>query len=83
MNPMACLHTVSLPQLRSEIATAGFERDRIQEFLPIQHGPVFLQKTVTAKALPMINLRHVTERYMQLETCWRAQGGVELFLKTE
>lgn len=40
-DPVAGLATIRLDQLRSEIEAAGFQLDRILDFLPIQHGLIF------------------------------------------
>jgi putative heme-binding domain-containing protein len=40
-DPVAGLYTMSLPQIRSEIEPAGFELDRVLDFLPMQHGLIF------------------------------------------
>jgi len=43
-DPVAGLYTMTLPQLRGEIESMGFHLDRILDFLPRQHGLIFLKK---------------------------------------
>jgi putative heme-binding domain-containing protein len=40
-DPVAGLYTMTLPEIRSEIEAAGFQLDRILDFLPMQHGLIF------------------------------------------
>ncbi|HXB75710.1 MAG TPA: methyltransferase domain-containing protein [Candidatus Acidoferrales bacterium] len=40
-DPVAGLYTMSLPEIRSEMEVAGFQLDRVLDFLPMQHGLVF------------------------------------------
>jgi len=43
-DPVAGLYTMTLPEIRSEIESAGFQLDRILDFLPMQHGLIFTKK---------------------------------------
>jgi hypothetical protein len=43
-DPVAGLYTMSLPQLRHEIESMGFQLDRTLDFLPLQHGLIFVMK---------------------------------------
>ncbi len=43
-DPVAGLYTMTLPEIRSEIEAAGFQLDRILDFLPMQHGLIFTQR---------------------------------------
>jgi putative heme-binding domain-containing protein len=43
-DPVAGIYTMSLPQLRGEIESAGFQLDRILDSLPMQNGLIFLKK---------------------------------------
>jgi len=49
-NPDA--YTMSLAELRSEIEAAGFQLDRVLDFLPKQHGLVFSKAPVTETKRP-------------------------------
>ena len=40
-DPVAGLYTMSLPEMRSEIEAAGFQLQRVLDFLPMQHGLIF------------------------------------------
>ena len=42
-DPVAGLYTMSLPEIRSEMEAAGFQLQRVLDFLPIQHGLIFTQ----------------------------------------
>jgi putative heme-binding domain-containing protein len=41
-DPVAGVYAMTLPQLRSEIEPAGFQLERVLEFLPLQHGLIFV-----------------------------------------
>lgn len=43
-DPTAGVYTMSLQELRSEIEPIGFQLDRILDFLPFQHGLVFIKR---------------------------------------
>ena len=47
-DPVAGLYTMTLPELRSEIEAAGFQLDRVLDFLPMQHGLIFTVKSQNA-----------------------------------
>ena len=42
--PAAPLHKMSLDEIRSEIEPMGFDLDRILDFLPVQHGLIFIPR---------------------------------------
>src|SRR4051794_13527799 len=43
-DPVAGLYTMALAELRAEIEEMGFQLDRILDFLPMQHGLIFIKK---------------------------------------
>jgi putative heme-binding domain-containing protein len=43
-DPVAGLYTMSLEEIRSEIEPAGFQLERLLDFLPMQHGLIFTRK---------------------------------------
>jgi putative heme-binding domain-containing protein len=43
-DPVAGLYTMTLAQLRSEIEPAGFQLERVLDFLPMQHGLIFSKR---------------------------------------
>ena len=43
-DPVAGLYTMTFPEIRSEIEAAGFQLDRVLDFLPMQHGLIFTQR---------------------------------------
>jgi ubiquinone/menaquinone biosynthesis C-methylase UbiE len=43
-DPVAGLFTMTLPEIRSEIEAAGFQLERILDFLPMQHGLIFTRR---------------------------------------
>jgi len=43
-DPVAGLYTMTLPELRSEIESTGFELERVLDFLPMQHGLIFRER---------------------------------------
>lgn len=42
--PISQLHTMGFEDLRSEIEAAGFELDLVLDFLPLQHGLIFVKR---------------------------------------
>ena len=40
----AVLYTITMPQLRSEIESMGFRLERVLDFLPMQHGLIFVKQ---------------------------------------
>ena len=42
--PVSDLHKMSFEEIRSEIEPAGFELDRVLDFLPLQHGLIFSKR---------------------------------------
>jgi putative heme-binding domain-containing protein len=49
-DPIAGLYTMSLPEIRSEMEAAGFQLERVLDFLPMQHGLIFTNKAQNAGA---------------------------------
>jgi putative heme-binding domain-containing protein len=47
-DPVAGLYTMTLPEIRSEIEAAGFQLDRVLDFLPMQHGLIFTPRMQNA-----------------------------------
>jgi putative heme-binding domain-containing protein len=50
--PNNWLYTMSLPELRSEIEAAGFQLDRVLDFLPWQHGLIFSKAPIAESKRP-------------------------------
>ena len=42
--PVAPAHKMSIEEIRSEIEPVGFDLDRILDFLPMQHGLIFIKR---------------------------------------
>jgi putative heme-binding domain-containing protein len=42
--PVSELHKMSLQEIRSEIEPIGFQLDRVVDFLPMQHGLIFVKR---------------------------------------
>jgi hypothetical protein len=42
--PASTLHKMSFDEIRSEIEPTGFELERILDFLPMQHGLIFIPR---------------------------------------
>jgi ubiquinone/menaquinone biosynthesis C-methylase UbiE len=42
--PVSGLYTMSLAEIRSEIEAAGFQLERVLDFLPMQHGLIFTRR---------------------------------------
>ena len=42
--PVSPAHKMSLEEMRSEIEPVGFELDRVLDFLPMQHGLIFVKR---------------------------------------
>jgi len=42
--PVSELHKMSLREIRSEIEPMGFQLDRVLDFLPMQHGLIFVKR---------------------------------------
>jgi putative heme-binding domain-containing protein len=47
-DPIAGLYTMSLPEIRSEMEAAGFQLQRVLDFLPMQHGLIFTSQPQNA-----------------------------------